>query len=203
MDSPHERILDAAARLFAEEGARGATTRRIAALAGVNEVTIFRHFASKEDLLAQAVRWHGEGRLTELRGSRLPVEPVAIRQELAARLREVHAGFSSANRAVRTALGEWGHYPDLDAQLLRVPDYLAGELEAYIAAAQRRGLIRADLVPAVAAQVLLGVAFADGMLRPMMPDRFPLDAAASVDAYLTIILDGLLPSGDAVQGASG
>lgn len=201
MDTPHERILDAAARLFAEEGVRGATTRRIASLAGVNEVTIFRHFASKEDLLARAVQRNGEERLRELDASRLPAEPLAVRDELAARLREVHAGFSFANRAVRTALGEWGHHPDLDGQLLRVPDYLADEIETYIAAAQRRGLVRGDLLPAVAAQALLGIVFADGMLRPMMPARFPLDADASVEAYLTIILDGLLPSH--TEGASG
>ena len=36
--------------LFARLGFRGATTRRIAEAAGVNEAIIFRHFPSKEDL---------------------------------------------------------------------------------------------------------------------------------------------------------
>ena len=46
-----ERILDAAARTFSLEGIQGATTRQIARKAGVNEVTLFRHFKSKEQLL--------------------------------------------------------------------------------------------------------------------------------------------------------
>ena len=36
---------------FARDGIRGATTREIARKAGVNEVTLFRHFKSKEQLL--------------------------------------------------------------------------------------------------------------------------------------------------------
>src|SRR6516162_10526649 len=46
-----ERILDAAARTFSIEGIQGATTRQIAREASVNEVTLFRHFKSKEQLL--------------------------------------------------------------------------------------------------------------------------------------------------------
>jgi AcrR family transcriptional regulator len=44
------QILKTAIRLFAQKGFRGTTTREIALAAGVNEVTIFRHFASKQEL---------------------------------------------------------------------------------------------------------------------------------------------------------
>src|SRR4029077_3420026 len=46
-----ERLLDAAASIFSNKGIQGATTRQIALEAGVNEVTLFRHFKSKEQLL--------------------------------------------------------------------------------------------------------------------------------------------------------
>src|ERR1700712_6116794 len=46
-----ERILEAAARVYAKHGFKGATTRLIAAEAGVNEVTLFRTFGSKGALL--------------------------------------------------------------------------------------------------------------------------------------------------------
>jgi len=45
-----QQILKTAIRLFAQKGFRGTTTREIALAAGVNEVTIFRHFASKQEL---------------------------------------------------------------------------------------------------------------------------------------------------------
>ena len=50
------RILQAAAHVYAQHGYRGATTRRIAEEAGVNEITVFRHFGNKSALLASAVQ---------------------------------------------------------------------------------------------------------------------------------------------------
>lgn len=43
-------ILNAAMMLFAEKGFSATTTRQIAQSAGVNEVTLFRHFRSKQEL---------------------------------------------------------------------------------------------------------------------------------------------------------
>jgi AcrR family transcriptional regulator len=45
-----QQILETAIRLFAQKGFRGTTTKEIALAAGVNEVTIFRHFATKQEL---------------------------------------------------------------------------------------------------------------------------------------------------------
>jgi AcrR family transcriptional regulator len=44
-------IIEAAARLFAQHGFRGATTRQIAREAGVAEGTLFRYFPTKRHLL--------------------------------------------------------------------------------------------------------------------------------------------------------
>jgi AcrR family transcriptional regulator len=44
------RILTTAANLFAQFGYNGVSTREIAAVAEVNEVTIYRHFPRKRDL---------------------------------------------------------------------------------------------------------------------------------------------------------
>jgi AcrR family transcriptional regulator len=46
----HERIVDAALAAFSRHGYRGATTRQLARAAGITEVTLFRHFATKEKL---------------------------------------------------------------------------------------------------------------------------------------------------------
>lgn len=50
-----QRILDAALKVFASEGYTGATTRRIAEEANVAEVTLFRKFQSKENLLKEVL----------------------------------------------------------------------------------------------------------------------------------------------------
>lgn len=50
-----QKILQAALKLFGQHGYTRTTTRALAAEAGVNEVTLFRHFGSKRNLLLAAV----------------------------------------------------------------------------------------------------------------------------------------------------
>ena len=50
-----DRILSAARSIMSTKGFKGATTRLIAETAGVNEVTIFRHFGNKERILTAII----------------------------------------------------------------------------------------------------------------------------------------------------
>ena len=52
---PEQQILDAALKIIIEHGYAGATTRQIAEEAGVNEVTLFRRFGSKKNMLLASV----------------------------------------------------------------------------------------------------------------------------------------------------
>jgi AcrR family transcriptional regulator len=76
------RILEAAVQLFSRQGFAASSTHEIARLAGVSEVTVFRHFPRKKDLFWAAT----ESRLQRLR----------ISKELLGRLR--------ADESPRTAL---------------------------------------------------------------------------------------------------
>lgn len=51
-----ERIVEAAVRMFAQQGYHATSTREIALAAGVNENTLFRHFVRKEDLFWLALQ---------------------------------------------------------------------------------------------------------------------------------------------------
>ena len=78
----HQRILAAAAELFSRRGFNGVGTREIAALADVNELTVYRHFARKHDLYL-AVLAQELGRV-HIRGDQLKeiAEAADIRQAL-------------------------------------------------------------------------------------------------------------------------
>ncbi len=56
-----DKILQAAAQLFARQGYHGTSTREIARLADVSENTLFRHFDHKEDLFWSALRSRSAG----------------------------------------------------------------------------------------------------------------------------------------------
>jgi AcrR family transcriptional regulator len=50
-----EKLLDATLSLMSEKGYLGATTRAISERAGVTELTLFRHFGSKEKLFEEVL----------------------------------------------------------------------------------------------------------------------------------------------------
>ena len=58
-EGKRETILRAAIAVIAAEGVHGATTRKIAAEAGINLGTLHYHFESKEDVLASLVSYLG------------------------------------------------------------------------------------------------------------------------------------------------
>jgi AcrR family transcriptional regulator len=62
MNRTTEKILAAAAQLFSTGGFRGTSIREIAALSGVNDITVFRHFPQKEELFWSAL----ESKLIEI-----------------------------------------------------------------------------------------------------------------------------------------
>jgi AcrR family transcriptional regulator len=61
-----ERLLRAAAAVFAERGYDGTRVADIAAAAGVSNGALYAHFDSKAELLVQALRTHGRRLLAEL-----------------------------------------------------------------------------------------------------------------------------------------
>src|SRR5436190_15757201 len=53
---PRERILSVAADLFYRQGIRAVGVESIAEAAGTNKMTLYRHFASKDELVAEYLR---------------------------------------------------------------------------------------------------------------------------------------------------
>ncbi|NJP09427.1 MAG: TetR/AcrR family transcriptional regulator [Leptolyngbyaceae cyanobacterium RU_5_1] len=54
-NSTRQRLIQTALELFASQGVTATTTKQIAEAAGVNEVTLFRHFGSKHGLLLAVI----------------------------------------------------------------------------------------------------------------------------------------------------
>ncbi len=66
----HDRIIEAAIKLFSEKGFNGTTTKEIAETAEVNEALIFRHFSTKRDLYGAII----EKKISEEPGIELSLE---------------------------------------------------------------------------------------------------------------------------------
>src|SRR5215510_3018034 len=58
---PRERILSVAADLFYRHGIRAIGVEAIAEAAGTNKMTLYRHFVSKDELVAEYLRQSAKG----------------------------------------------------------------------------------------------------------------------------------------------
>src|SRR5437868_5310272 len=103
-----QRLLAAAARVYGRDGLNGATTRAIADEAGVNEVTLFRHFQSKDRLLAAVVGQNfGAAPATE---SPLPALTGGLRADVLILARHYETLFTTNLPLIRAMLGEIHHH---------------------------------------------------------------------------------------------
>lgn len=179
-----DRILDAAIRVFAETGYRGATTRRIAQLADVNEVTLFRNFGSKEELLQQAIQQMGG----DVAGVALPDVPAHPERELTRWARAQHENIMRMSSLIRTCMGESEEHPDIAQCAHARPIRIASELRAYLTKLQKSGLVDHDLDVSSATVMLMGTLFHDALGRDVMPDAFKHNAAHAPAKYVKLFL---------------
>jgi AcrR family transcriptional regulator len=180
----HEQLLTAALKVFAAAGTRGATTRRIAQEAGVNEVTLFRHFGSKEALIRQAVSSTNNGVML----ARLPDKPVDPEQELMA-WSEVHYQFLFSIRSfIRIGMAEFLEHPEVTMAACQFPVRISNDLYAYLTRVRAAGLGGGAWNARAAASMLMGALFADAMQRDVMPARYPYSQRDAVKHYVSMFL---------------
>ena len=179
-----DRLLKAAVEIFATEGIAGATTREIARLAGVNEITLFRHFQSKEQLLKAVVHY-----ITALQAEALDNQDEWT-QDL--RLDLLHYGqiysdhLEQYEALVRMFIGEAKRHPE---EALRVTQEalmpLREKLTAYLKNGVKKGILRSDLDLAIAIDSFTGMLLS-GMLRHHIS---PISRGYSQGQYLEGCVD--------------
>ena len=131
-----ELLLEAALKVFAEHGTRGATTRRIAHAAGVNEVTLFRHFGSKEGLLREALAT--SPRALAFVDTHLPETPVDPEAELTEFCRHHHQALFESRSIIRKCMGEFEEHPETTRTACQLPVRISDALPRLSGAAARR-----------------------------------------------------------------
>lgn len=183
VDTRHA-ILSAALDAYSRFGFRGATTRRIAELAGVNEVTVFRHFGSKEALLREALR----ALPPEHRRSRLPDMPRHPEDELTAWAEHQLTHFREKRAMIRTCMGEMEERPELSGCAAAVSRAAFDELCQYLRRVREEGLAQAVFDENIAAITLLGALFADATGREMMPEIYPAPFELAAHEYAALIV---------------
>ncbi len=181
------KLLEAAARVFAETGYRGATTRRIAQEAGVNEVTLFRHFGSKGELIQEALQGFG----WSPPGPDLPAEPVDPERELTDWARRHLRHLWEVRSFILSALGESVEHADLASCVSERRREIVGQVRSYVSRLAERGFTSGDFDPVVASAMLLGTLFSDAVGREFMPELYQATLDDAAAAYVKLFLKSI------------
>jgi AcrR family transcriptional regulator len=171
-----ERVLDAAAEVFAERGA-DVSVDEVARRAGVGHATVFRRFPTKVALVAAVV----EQRMrivADAAEAALELDDAgAALREFAEEATALHAADRCLVEATAFVAGE----PGVVEQRERTLDAV-GRL---VRRAQDEGVLRTDLEPIDVPLLLMGVTRAAANFRAVEPELWR--------RYLAIVLDGLRP----------
>jgi len=180
-----ERLLEAAARIFARDGLSGATTREIARAAGVNEVTLFRHFHTKENLVsAVAERMVGSVSGEQFRPKPLSDESVEWMSSLQgvsailAGFAKVYYGLLSEHLPlIRTFIGEiHRHHSQEECVIKSIFHPHRQQFMEQLQAAQDEGRIRKDVNLVLAADHLSGMIFANVLKQSIiLPNDYTVE----------------------------
>ena len=182
-----DRILHAAARVFARDGLGGATTRGIAKAAQVNEVTLFRHFGTKERLIATVI-----GQTFKPQESTPIPHTGDLRSDLTAFARTYEAQLLANLPLVRTCLAEIHRHRDQERQVLHaifrpMRAALADRLEkAATPGGFGRGLTAPIAADLFASMILAGVLRQE---KPMSTLEYTADQYR--DAAVSVLLTGI------------
>ncbi len=188
-----ERLLKAAIEVFSTEGIVGATTREIARSAGVNEVTLFRHFQSKEQLLG-AVAEH----ITMLMSEALAHQDEwtqDLQRDLLHYARLYDNMLEEHEALVRMFIGEAQRHPDPSLQVLQqyfLP--LREQIIAYLHHCVERGTVRSDVDLSIAVDQLTGMLLAGMLRRHVLPVERGYSRDRYVEESVDLFVRGLTPS---------
>ncbi len=179
------QIAEATIRVVARTGVRGASTAKIAEEVGVSEATLYRHFASREEMILAAVDAWFDGIRAFVEASEDPNAVQWLMNVMHAHLR--HFG---------------SHDPDLSRVFLEFAAAEPGEgvadhmyrrqaeaherLVKIVEAGRRQGRIRADVDPDQATWQLVTVLWADQLLRALNPD-YSVDSERTSQLFQQVI----------------
>jgi AcrR family transcriptional regulator len=182
-DLTRERLLSAAARTFSRDGLRGATTREIAREAGVNEVTLFRHFKSKEQLLRAVLERGLASELALMENHSSWKEN--LRESMESYARHYYSHMEKKEGLARAFLAEAQALPQsMQTMIADVIRPVRERLVSILADAQRAGVVRNDVNIECALDAFKNALYA-GMLRrgAYLPRNY------SMDAYISTVVD--------------
>ena len=196
--------MDAGLSLFSKKGYLGATTKEIAKKAGVAELTLFRHFSSKERLFEEAIKRRSF--LPTLKGLLPELKDLAYTDALIEIANRYLERLSERRDLIKIMHSEIHLYP---AKVREIQQKFVGEivgtLASYFRGLQKRRMLK-EFDPELGARAFLSMFFSYFTSQEFIADkkqRFS-DKDAVVGEFVKIFVSGTMVTKSGVEtGGSG
>ncbi|MGM0884450.1 MAG: TetR/AcrR family transcriptional regulator [Bacillota bacterium] len=137
--SSSDKLLSAAIDLIAEKGYNGVSTKEIAAAAGLNEVTLFRQFGSKQYLFEAAIdRFHYTEEMKKLFNEKLTWD---LHEDLLLISRTYHETMNRNRKMIQIYLKEGSNFSGFHERANKHPQQLKEMLTNYFTAMSEKGKV--------------------------------------------------------------
>jgi AcrR family transcriptional regulator len=187
-----ERIFESALKLFSEKGYLGATTREIAKHAGIAELTLFRHFNTKEKLFQEVINKYSF--LPTLKNLLLEVASLSYEEALKIIAKRFLENLSFKKDLIRIMLSEMHRYPEQTQQVYSaLIDEVIKTLASYFKSMQKKGELN-KIEPDTAARAFLGMFFSYFNSQEIkIGKKYKSDDTEKIIAeYVNIFINGIL-----------
>jgi AcrR family transcriptional regulator len=193
-----EEVLKAAMKTIVREGYDGATTKLIADEAGINEVTLFRKFHSKENILQAVIMQQRDNALQALTSAFLSREIyeddkgnapriATTLTELGDRLIEF---MKTRMDLMILLMSEGRRKPSVAKVISSIPQDMIVQLRKLFEEQMRLKKIR-DVDPQLAAVTFLGFLFYYSLMKELFNDKVIKENKGILDGFVDIFLNGV------------
>ena len=191
MQDTEDKILDATIKLLDKDGWKGATTKRIASEAGVNEITLFRKFHNKEQLLKAAKKRSANKFLDELELLFKIEDNGDIKTYLMTIWKNASKMIGKQINLIRISMEEVRGIPFEEKVLPKISKMIIEHLVNYFQKKIDKGLIR-SIDPEVAALNIFSIVFQMEIVWKIYDQKPPLNYESVMENFLEIFLNGIL-----------
>ena len=191
MQDTEDKILDATIKLLDKDGWKGATTKRIASEAGVNEITLFRKFHNKEQLLKAAKKRSASRFLEELDLLFKIDDSQDIETYLKTIWKNASKMIDKRINLIRISMEEVRDIPFDEKVLPKISRMIIEHLVNYFQKKIDQGLIR-DINPEVAALNIFSIVFQMDIVWKIYDQKPRVTDETIMNNFFEIFLKGII-----------
>ena len=191
-ENTEEKIITATFNIVQKEGVQKATTKKIAAEAGVNEVTIFRKFENKKNLIEATKDYYMAKLLSKLEETFDFDEDDSIEEYLKDCFHGILDFSQEDISIIRVAMQEINGESDKKLLISRITDTIINKMEEFFKLQLEKGEIKNVNSKAISV-MCFSIIFQSTILWQIYGNNADMDSDIFADDYLDIIFNGIKP----------